>query len=102
MAANGVILITTKKGARNQKAKITYDGYVGIQKASNVLELCNAHEYATMLLEGNYDAYQAHFKQSIDKYGVAMPTLIFTIGHSVLTTIGMINFYVLQLSQTTV
>ena len=68
-AANGVVLITTKKGARNQKAKITYDGYVGIQKASNVLELCNAHEYATMLLEGNYDAYQAHFKQSIDKYG---------------------------------
>ena len=37
-AANGVVLITTKKGARNQKAKITYDGYVGIQKASNVLE----------------------------------------------------------------
>ena len=68
-AANGVVLITTKKGSRNQKAKISYDGYVGIQKASNVLELCNAHEYATMLLEGNYDAYQSHFKQSIDKYG---------------------------------
>lgn len=68
-AANGVILITTKKGSRNQKTKITYDGYVGFQKASNVLELCNAQEYATMLLEGNYDSYQAHFKQSIDKYG---------------------------------
>ena len=46
-------------------AAIFIDGYVGIQKASNVLELCNAHEYATMLLEGNYDAYQSHFKQSI-------------------------------------
>jgi len=68
-AANGVILITTKKGSRNQKAKISYDGYAGIQKASNVLELCNAQEYAIMLLEGNYDSYQAHFKQSIDKYG---------------------------------
>ena len=55
-AANGVVLITTRKGSRNQKAKITYDGYVGIQKASNVLELCNAHEYATMLLEGNFDS----------------------------------------------
>lgn len=68
-AANGVVLITTKKGSRNQKAKITYDGYVGIQKASNVLELCNAHEYATMLLEGNFDSYKTHFTQSIDKYG---------------------------------
>lgn len=72
------------------------------KKASNVLELCNAHEYATMLLEGNYDAYQAHFKQSIDKYGGSYADTDFTIGHSVLTTIGMINFYVLQLSQTTV
>ena len=32
-------------------------GYVGIHKVSNVLELCNAHEYATMLLEGNFDSY---------------------------------------------
>ena len=69
-AANGVVLINSKKRSNvTKKQKITYDGYVGIQKASNVLELCNAHEYATMLLEGNYDAYQAHFKQSIDKYG---------------------------------
>lgn len=68
-AANGVVLITTKKGSRNQKARISYDGYIGIQKAANVLELANAKEYATMLLEGNYNAYQAHFKQSIDKYG---------------------------------
>ena len=68
-AANGVVLVTTKKGSRNQKTKITYDGYVGIQKASNVLELCNSEQYATMLLEGNYNAYKAHFIQSIDKYG---------------------------------
>ena len=26
-AANGVVIITTKKGQRNQKAKITYNGY---------------------------------------------------------------------------
>lgn len=68
-AANGVVLITTKKGAKNQKAQITYDGYVGFQKASNVLELCNAKEYATMMLEGNYDTYVSHFKKSIDNYG---------------------------------
>ena len=68
-AANGVVLITTKKGAKNQKAQITYDGYVGFQNASNVLELCNAKEYATMMLEGDYNSYVTHFKKSIDNYG---------------------------------
>lgn len=52
-AANGVVIITTKKGSRNQDAKITYNGYVGIQKATNLLEMCNSHEYATMMLEAN-------------------------------------------------
>lgn len=68
-AANGVVIITTKKGKRNQKAQISYDGYFGIQKASNVLKLANSQQYATMLLEGNYNAYSDHFKRSIDKYG---------------------------------
>jgi len=68
-AANGVVIITTKKGAKNADAKITYDGYFGIQKASNVLKECNSQEYATMMLEGNYDSYVTHFKQSIDRYG---------------------------------
>ena len=45
-AANGVVIITTKKGTRNQEAKITYNGYVGIQKATNLLEMCNSHEFA--------------------------------------------------------
>lgn len=68
-AANGVVIITTKKGTRNQKAQISYDGYVGFQKASNVLKLCNSQEYATMMLEGDYDTYITHFKKSIDLYG---------------------------------
>ena len=54
-AANGVVLITTKHGNKNQPAKITYNGYYGIQKATNVLKMANSSEYATMLLEANYD-----------------------------------------------
>ena len=61
-AANGVVLITTKKGTKNQKAQITYDGYIGIQKATNVLEMANSQEYATMLMEANYDAYSPTMK----------------------------------------
>lgn len=68
-AANGVVLITTKKGMKNQKAKITYDGYVGFQKATNVLKMASSKEYATMLMEANYDAYAPTIKSSIDNYG---------------------------------
>ena len=56
-AANGVVIITTKRGARNQDAKVTYNGYVGIQKATNLLEMCNSHEYATMLMEADAASY---------------------------------------------
>lgn len=63
-AANGVVIITTKKGSRNQDAKITYNGYVGIQKATNLLEMCNSHEYATMMLEANPEAYRSISKVS--------------------------------------
>lgn len=68
-AANGVVIITTKKGQKNQKAKITYNGYVGVQKATNVLEMANSYEYATMLMEADYEAYQSTMKNSIDKFG---------------------------------
>ena len=68
-AANGVVLITTKHGNKNQPAKITYNGYVGIQKATNVLKMANSSEYATMLMEANYDAYVSTMKASIDRYG---------------------------------
>ncbi len=68
-AANGVVIITTKKGMKNQKAKITYDGYVGVQSATNVLKMANSAQYATMLMEANFDAYSPVMKSSIDNYG---------------------------------
>lgn len=68
-AANGVVIITTKKGTKGQKAKITYDGYIGFQKATNVLEMANSQEYATMLMEANYDAYSPTMKAAIDRFG---------------------------------
>lgn len=68
-AANGVVIVTTKKGTRNQPAKVTYDGYIGFQKATNVLEMCNSAQYAEMLMEGNADAYKSILQASIDRYG---------------------------------
>ncbi|HEA30055.1 MAG TPA: TonB-dependent receptor [Leeuwenhoekiella sp.] len=44
-AANGVILITTKRG-KNGEASITLDSYIGYQEIPNNLELLNLQEYA--------------------------------------------------------
>lgn len=68
-AANGVIIITTKKGKQGERAKVTYDGYVGVQKATNLLAMCNSSEYAQMLRESGVDAYNDMLKASIAQYG---------------------------------
>ncbi|WP_372794212.1 SusC/RagA family TonB-linked outer membrane protein [Lutibacter sp.] len=50
-AANGVILITTKMGKKNAKAKISFNSYVGFQETSRKLNVLNATEYAALLNE---------------------------------------------------
>lgn len=76
-AANGVVIITTKKGTRNQDAKVTYNGYVGLQKATNLLKMCNANEYATMMMEADADTYKYMFEKSIDAFGGDLNSLQF-------------------------
>jgi len=76
-AANGVVIITTKKGQRNQDAKITYNGYVGVQKATNLLDMCNSHEYATMLMEADPASYGYIFEQSVASFGGDLENLQF-------------------------
>lgn len=52
-ATNGVILITTKKGARNGRLQVNLDSYAGIQSPSKKLDLLNTAQYlqyANMLL----------------------------------------------------
>ena len=51
--ANGVILITTKGGKKNTAPQIDYQGYYGVQMLAKKLELLNAEQYATLLLEAN-------------------------------------------------
>lgn len=46
-AANGVVLITTKTGAK-QKASIEYNGYYGIQTPAEILKPVNAYNYGTL------------------------------------------------------
>lgn len=76
-AANGVVIINTKKGLHNQEARITYNGYVGVQKATNLLKMANSHEYATMLMEADSKTYGYIFEESINKFGGDLNSLTF-------------------------
>ncbi|HRI20952.1 MAG TPA: SusC/RagA family TonB-linked outer membrane protein, partial [Panacibacter sp.] len=49
-AANGVVLIQTKKG-RSGQAVVNYNSYVGIQHVTNQVEMANANEFATLVNE---------------------------------------------------
>ena len=46
--ANGVVLITTKGGKRNQAGRISYDAYYGMQRPARLLDLLDAREYAVL------------------------------------------------------
>lgn len=51
-AANGVILVTTKRG-KEGKPSISYTGNMGFSAPTRLPEMCNAYEYATLLNEIN-------------------------------------------------
>ena len=51
-AANGVVLVTTKKG-RNGQPSVNYNGYVGFQSVTNQVKMANATEYANLVNEKN-------------------------------------------------
>lgn len=52
--ANGVLLVTTKRG-KAEKAKVTYNGYVGFQHATRYPKMMNAYEYANMYNEAIFN-----------------------------------------------
>ena len=54
-AANGVILVTTKRG-KEGKPTISYSGNMGFSTPTRLPEMCNAFEYATLLNEINTNA----------------------------------------------
>ncbi|WP_455669198.1 SusC/RagA family TonB-linked outer membrane protein [Phocaeicola sp.] len=47
-AANGVVLITTKRG-KTGETKVSYSGYLSFQNATNMIERMGSYEYASLL-----------------------------------------------------
>jgi TonB-linked SusC/RagA family outer membrane protein len=51
-AANGVILVTTKRG-QSGRTRVEYNGFGGVQVATNTIKMANAEQYATLYNERN-------------------------------------------------
>jgi TonB-linked SusC/RagA family outer membrane protein len=54
-AANGVILVTTRKG-KTQKPVISYEGYFGVQIPVNILPLASKDQYIELVNDANINA----------------------------------------------
>jgi len=68
-AANGVVIITTKKGMLNSKTQVTYDGYIGFQTPVHMLQMANGSQYAAMEIAKGITSDVAHVTLSSQKFG---------------------------------
>ena len=51
-AANGVVLVTTKKGSYNQKSTLTYTSFTGVDVAQNGVDVLNAQQWGDLDFQG--------------------------------------------------
>lgn len=54
-AANGVIIITTKKGSKNGKTNVSYSGYVAWDRTLKTLDMMDANQLLDFAAKGGYD-----------------------------------------------
>lgn len=64
-AANGVILIETKRG-QSGKTQVSYSGYAGWQKATELPDFLDSWEYATMRNEADKNSNRAYTYSDAD------------------------------------
>lgn len=64
--SNGVVLITTKKGARDGSPVVRYNGYYGVQNVTNTPDMMNSEE----VVDYTIDARNNNYTQ---KYGAPPP-----------------------------
>jgi len=70
--ANGVVLITTKRGSKDGKTVISYDTYVGSTQSLDKIKLFNGAEYAEMKRESRRSVVKG--SQYLDFNGNPVPT----------------------------
>ena len=67
---NGVIVVTTKSGKKNQKTEITISSNYGMQEVMNTIGVLNASEYAAIINEGSTVAGGNVIFQDLSKVGI--------------------------------
>ncbi|HLR38549.1 MAG TPA: SusC/RagA family TonB-linked outer membrane protein, partial [Chitinophagaceae bacterium] len=69
-ASNGVVLITTKKGSKNQKPRINLSGYYGIQNFTRYPKPANAYQFIRAQVESaeNLGQPAPYSKQELAKW----------------------------------
>ncbi len=76
-AANGVIIVSTKRG-RTGQANVTYNGYVSVDKVAKRLEMMNAGQYRNFVLNNGFslDPYDdrgadTNWQDEVERTGVS-------------------------------
>ena len=96
--ANGVILVTTKKGKAG-KTKFSFNGYAGVQKVWKKIDVTNAEGYATLISEAYQNEGQQVPANIADRIQNAIKAHASgTDWQDEITQIGMINNYNLAVS----
>ncbi len=67
---NGVIVVTTKSGKKNQKTQLTVSSNYGVQQVLNKIGVLNATEYAAIINEGSVSAGGALIFPNLSTIGV--------------------------------
>lgn len=68
--ANGVIIVTSKTGKRNERAHISFNGYIGFQQRWKKLKVMNAKDYADtyVAINGNASAKKIYNEQGFNAW----------------------------------
>jgi TonB-linked SusC/RagA family outer membrane protein len=92
-AGNGVVLITTKTGARNTRGKVFYNMQYTSSKVGNIPEVMNAEQWATFMVEGGFanqtviDDYWYTYKNGA-RADTRWPDYVFDTGYFARNTVG--------------
>ena len=69
--ANGVVLVTTKKG-KSGAPVLSYNGYIGFQNPTRITDQVNSYEYALMkneaAMNAGYPNYYAYSQHDLEMY----------------------------------
>jgi TonB-linked SusC/RagA family outer membrane protein len=86
--ANGVILVTTKRGAKNGEVVVGYDGYISVGKLRKKMDVMNAEEWLEVIKRGyeNAPKYQDYAPGSEPTIDFTDPNLFDSNGNPLYDT----------------